>query len=86
MATIKEFENKMTLFYSRQTGKITTLCFGIQDMSFYGEDIEDYSIIYDYIVVDKDEYVINNIEKFMIEEGKVVLKPEEMNVLSKYIK
>lgn len=84
MLTIEEMEKKMTLFYSKQTGEIKASCGGIQNMNFFGENKIDFEIIYDYIVVDRDEYVLNNIDKFKIVNGKVKLKeaPED---LSKYL-
>lgn len=84
MPTIEEMEKKMTLFYSKQTGEIKASCGGIQDMNFFGTNKIDYEIIYDFIVVDKDEYVLNNIDKFKIVNGQVKLKeaPED---LSKYL-
>lgn len=66
MATIAEMEGKMTLFYSKRTGEIKCCATGIQDMSFWGKDAEDYSIIWDCVVLEKDEYVIRNREKFRV--------------------
>lgn len=84
MATIDEMNKKMTIFYSKQTGDIKASCGGIQDMNFFEKNKIDYEIIYDFIVIDKDEYVLNNIDKFKIVDGKVKLKeaPED---LSKYL-
>ncbi|SHH55969.1 hypothetical protein [Clostridium intestinale] len=83
MATIEEHEKSMTLYYSKRTGEITTLSTGIQDMNFFGDNKEDYEIIWDFIVLEKDNYVLGNKDKFKIIDGNVKLK--ESIDLSKYI-
>lgn len=84
MATIEEMNSKMTIFYSKQTGEIKASCGGIQDMNFFGSNKIDFEIIYDFIVIDKDDYVLNNIDQFKIVDAKVKLKeaPED---LAKYL-
>lgn len=84
MATIEEMEKKMTLYYSKQTGEIKAMCGGIQDMNFFGNNKVDYEIIYDYVVMDKDEYVLNNIDKFKVVDEQVKLKKAPEN-LDKYL-
>ena len=74
MATLKEHEQSMTIFYSKQTGEIKAICYGIQDMNYFGDNRVDFEIIYDFIIVEKDEYVFNNIENFKVEEGKIKIK------------
>lgn len=80
MASIKEHEKSMTLFYSKRTGIIKGYATGIQDMSFYGNNAEDFSIIWDYIVVEKDRQVLDNIEKFIINT-----ETRELEILPEYI-
>lgn len=67
-------DDKMTLFYSKRTGEIKAYTTGISDMGYYGDDEKDFSIIYDFIVVDRDDYVLNNIEQFKIVDKKIKLK------------
>lgn len=76
-------DDKMTLFYSKRTGEIKAYTTGISDMGYYGDDEEDFSIIYDFIVADRDDYVLNNIEQFEIVDGEVKLK--ENIDLEKYL-
>ena len=57
---------KITLYYSKQTGEVKQYSTGECDMSFYGDDIVDYSIIYDYIVVDYDKFIENNFRYFTV--------------------
>lgn len=83
MAMIEEHENNMTLFYSKQTGEIKCYCTGIQDMNYFGANKVDFEIIYDFIVVEKDEYVLSNLDLFKIMDNKVIIK--ENIDLSKYI-
>lgn len=84
--TIDEMNKVMTIFYSKQDGRIVASATGKQDIEFFGKEANDFSIIYDYVVVEKDEYILDNADKFKIEEGQIVLRPEEMNVLNKYIR
>lgn len=74
MNSIADFEKKMTVFYSKQTGEIKAICYGIQDMNYFGDNRVDFEIIYDFIIVEKDEYVFNNMMSFKVEEGKIKLK------------
>ena len=67
MATIEEHNKSMTVFYFKRTGAIRNVGYGILDMSFYGEYEEDYSLIIDYVVVDRDEFVFDRIGDFKID-------------------
>lgn len=66
MGDIAEFENKMTIFYRKANGEIKNIVTGIQDMSFFGEEEGDYSLIWDYVVLDKDDFVISNPLNFKV--------------------
>ncbi|MDK0558283.1 hypothetical protein P6O24_04150 [Clostridium perfringens] len=79
--SIKNFENKVTLFYSQSTGDIKLHAGGIQDMNYFGPEKYDYN--YKFIVVDKDDYLLNNLENFKVENGELKLK--DISRLSKYI-
>ena len=64
--TLNEFESKMTIFYSKRTGEIQTFCTGVQDMSLFSKNADDYSIIWDYVVVNYDNFVIKNVCAFVV--------------------
>lgn len=64
---------KITLFYSKSTSKIKLYCTGEQSMDYFGEDKEDYN--YDFIIVDYDIFILNNLESFKVEDGKLVYIP-----------
>ena len=72
----------MTIFYNKRTGSIKELCSGIQTMEWFGAEKEDYDQIFDCLVVELDEYVLNNFTQFEIIEG--VLKLKQATDLSKY--
>ena len=76
--TIKEFENSMTLYYFKSSGKIHSWCTGINDMSSFGEHEEDYSLMLDFLVIPIDRYVLDNLRYFSIikveEEGETKRK------------
>lgn len=78
MASIEEMQAKMTLYYSKRTGDIKSYCTGINDMSYFGDNLEDYIIIWDYIVLERDNNVINNIKNFKInvETKQLEMKPD----------
>lgn len=80
---IKESLKLMTIFYSENTGKIKTIVSGKQDMGIYGDDKDDYN--YNFLVVDRDDYVFNNFNKFLIKDKKVVLREEFKADIQKYI-
>lgn len=84
MPTIQEMNSKMTLFYSKQTGEIKASCTGIQSMDFFGGNKIDYEIIYDFIVLDRDEYVLQNLSIFKIVDGVPKLKETPVD-MSKYL-
>ena len=68
---IKSFDDKMTIFYSKTTGKIVATSTGIQSMDFFGENKEDYEKIYAFIVTEKDDFVLNNSINFKIENEQI---------------
>ena len=80
---IDEFEKLMTIFYSKSTGKIKSIISGKQDMNVFGEDKEDYN--YDFLLMEKDEYIFNNFDRFEVIDKKVYLKEEYKVNLQKYI-
>ena len=75
--TIKDFESKVTLFYSINTGEIKLTAGGIQDMSYFGPDAADFN--YNFLVIDKDEYLLNNLDNFIVQDNKVKLKEAQIN-------
>ncbi|ELC8426281.1 hypothetical protein QYB63_002935 [Clostridium perfringens] len=72
--SIEDFNNTMTLFYGKETGIIRDHAQGRQDLNYYGASAGDFN--YDFIVIEKDSYVLNNLEKFIIQNGKLLLKPD----------
>lgn len=66
---------KITLYYSKQTGKVKQYTTGEHDMKFYGEDQVDYEIIYDCIVVDYDRFIENNFSQFSVIDGVLEYTP-----------
>ena len=66
MPTIEEHNKSMTIFYFKRTGEIRNVTYGIMDMSFYGNHREDYELIIDYIVVNRDEFIFDRIRDFKV--------------------
>ncbi|MDK0894138.1 MAG: hypothetical protein E7F09_05380 [Clostridium perfringens] len=79
--SIEDFNNVMTIFYGKETGNIRGYALGRQDLkTYYGDSLGDFN--YGAIVVEKDNYVLNNLEKFIVKNDKLLLKPNPE--LSKY--
>lgn len=85
MSNIQEMQSKMTLFYSKQTKEIKCMATGIQDMSYFGDNEIDFTLIYDYIVVRMDEYVFNNPSLFIIKDDRPILKEMPKVDYTKYL-
>jgi len=58
--------DKMTIFYSKNTGKINCYCTGVQDINYFGEFKEDLEAVFTFIVVPLDNFVLKNIELFIV--------------------
>lgn len=74
------FENKVTIYYSKRTGEIQTFCTGIQDMNFFGSNKEDYSIIWDFIVCDYIDTIIQNLNLFYVDIETKDIKQKLLNL------
>lgn len=66
--------DKMTIFYSKSTGDINCYCTGEQNMSYYGKFASDMAVVFDFIVLDYDQYVMDNINNFVVNAGVLKLK------------
>lgn len=73
----------MTVFFRKSNGDLTDIIQDEQNMSVYGDLQTDYEMIYDFVVVDYDEYVMINKNLFCIVDGKLKLKNSEE--LQKYL-
>lgn len=76
-------DDKLTVFYNKRTGSIKELCGGCQDMSWFGDEEEDYEQIFDYIIVDHDDYILQNFTNFHVVEEE--LKIKTVDIPDKYI-
>lgn len=74
--------DKLTVFYSKQTGNIKELCSGKQNMSWFGEEQEAYSAVFDFLVIDNDPFIFENFQNMIVLDGN--LKVEEKQVPEKY--
>lgn len=80
---IEESLKVMTIFYSKNTGKIKSIVSGKQNMNIYGDEKKDYN--YGFLVVDSDEYLFNNFNKFLVKDKKIILRDEFKADIQKYI-
>ena len=56
----------MTIYYRKANGEIKSIMSGSCDMNVFGDEKEDYILIWDYIVVPYDEYVRFNWKQFKV--------------------
>lgn len=66
-------DEKLTIFYNKRTGTIKELCSGVQTMDWFGEEAQDFEMIYDMTVVDFDKYILDNYMKMEVVNGEVKL-------------
>lgn len=57
----------MTVYYRKKTGDIVQIVTGIQDMNVYGKEKEDFELIRDFIVIEKDEFILDNMSQFHVD-------------------
>lgn len=75
----------MTIYYRKVNGEIKSIMSDACDMSAFGEEQEDYELIWDYIVLPVDEYVRFNLTQFYVDLESKTLKLKDNSTLSKYI-
>lgn len=70
----------MTIIFSKKTGKIKAIFSGyLQTMdTLYGDEAEEYKIIWDEVMVEDDDAVMNHLDKFIVnpETREIELLPE----------
>lgn len=72
-------DRKMTIYFRKSTGVIDSMVAEICDMSWYGSLQNEYELTHDCIVIDYDEYVVNNLMMFKVEDKKLKLKNNDLN-------
>jgi hypothetical protein len=73
--TIEEMQANMTIIYNKRTGAIKASFSGIQNMdTLYGDEAEDYKLIWGELVLEKDEFVLNNLQQFKINTETIALE------------
>lgn len=76
--------DKMTIFFNKRTGSIKIISGGEQTMAIFGEEKQDYELIYDFIVLEFDKYVLENSNSFYVDENREV-KLIKYTDLTKYM-
>ena len=71
-------EDELTVFYNKRTGSIKELCGGRQDMDWFGDEAQDYELIYDFVVVDYDSYILENYMNMEVVNKQVKIKQNEV--------
>ena len=57
----------MTIFYFKSSGKIYSFSSGEQDYFYFGDQAEDFKLILDYLHLEEDVYVFDNIRSFSVD-------------------
>lgn len=76
--------DKMTIFYSKETGAIKEWCTGEQDESWFGDET-NLTLVYDYVVVDYDNFIIKNYMDLEVIDGELKLKENTKKIPEKYL-
>lgn len=63
---------KLTLFYSKRTGKVKCFCTGKQSMEYFADDKEDMEIIMDFIIIEYDEFIVKNYNYYKVLNGELI--------------
>ena len=71
-------EQVLTIFYNKRTGEIKELCSGNQNFDWFGDEAQDYEQIFDFVVTELDEYILENYMTMKIVDGKLKARQEEV--------
>ena len=63
---------KMTIFYMKSSGVIKQIIGDIHDFSIFGQEANDYNLIFGRIVVPFDYYIMDNTWTHKVIDGQVV--------------
>lgn len=79
--TLEYMESVMTLYFVKletdQKGEIRYTYTGDQDFIIFDKREEEYKLIYDRIVLQMDQYVLDNYHKFKIVNGELMEKVQK---------
>lgn len=83
-------DKKMTIFYKKRNLLIDAVCEGVQDLTYYGGEVEDMELIYGYIIVEHDKFILKNNKGFYLDKDEngnlsLKIKSEFKEQLSSYI-
>ena len=70
------FKDKMTVFYKKRNGDIISVLDGEHDMSMYGDMEEDYSLIYDFIVIPNTVSLHRNFNLYIVKDNEVSIRED----------
>ena len=70
------FRDKMTIFYKKRNGDIISVLDGEHDMSMYGDMEEDYSLIYDFIVIPNTVSLHRNFNLYIVKDNEVSIRED----------
>lgn len=62
----------MTVFYNKRLGKVISVADGSQNMSYFGEEEEDFKSIYDFLVVPHDPFIHDNMQYMEVKDGELI--------------
>lgn len=65
--SLSEYENKMTIYFYKRTGVIAEFQTGINSMATFGEHQQEYELIMDFIVIQKDDFFLTHSRDFKID-------------------
>jgi hypothetical protein len=66
----------MTIFYKKRNGDIISVLDGEHNMSMYGDMEEDYSLIYDFIVIPNTVSLHRNFNLYIVKDNEVSIRED----------
>lgn len=64
---ILNWENSMTIFYYKRTGVIAEYQIGVNSMATFGKHKQEYELIMDFVVLEKDDFFLTHSRDFKID-------------------
>lgn len=68
----------MTIFYVPRTGTIKEVYSGEKDHSIFGELQPEYEAFYEKLIVEFDEMIFKEMNRFEVVDSQLKMKPEEI--------
>lgn len=70
--------DEMTIFYIPRTGTVKEVYSGKKDHSIFGDLEPEYKQLYSVLIIDFDEMIFKEMDRFEVVDGQLKMKPQEI--------